>query len=200
MLKLVLASASPRRIELLTQVGIEFSVMPANINEDVQGFSDPGKYAQEMSRLKALSVAQRLQSEASESVLVLGADTVVSIEGKIFGKPQNKDHARQMLKELESRWHQVITGITLVRPTTMQANTQAEISSVRMTSYPAGFLERYISTEEPYDKAGGYAIQGYGSLMVECIGGCYFNIMGLPLYRLSSMLMTEGYEPLSWLE
>lgn len=199
MLKLILASASPRRVELLKQIGIEFSIVPADIDENTIGFSDAGKYAVEMSKRKALQVAQAIIDEAGEDVLVLGADTVVSVDNRIFGKPNDRSQAQYMLKLLENKWHQVTTGMTLVRPKTMEVSSEREITRVKMPAFEPGFLDRYLSTEEPYDKAGGYAIQGYASLMVECIEGCYFNVMGLPVYRLSKMLLKYGYNPLSWI-
>ena len=200
MLNLILASASPRRIELLKLINLDFEVMPANINEESEGFNDAGKYVMEMSKRKALYVAKKLKGKAAEGTYVLGADTVVSIDGIILGKPTDKNHAFRMLKLMENRWHEVITGLTLVNASTLKHRTDSELTRVKISSYPKGFLDRYLSTREPYDKAGSYGIQGLGSLMVECIEGCYFNVMGLPLFRLSRMLEKEGYEVLSWME
>jgi len=200
MLNLILASASPRRIELLKLINLDFEVMPANINEESEGFNDAGKYVMEMSKRKALYVAKKLKGKAAEGTYVLGADTVVSIDGIILGKPTDENHAFRMLKLMENRWHEVITGLTLVNVNTMKCRTDSEMTKVKISSYPKGFLDRYLSTREPYDKAGSYGIQGLGSLMVECIEGCYFNVMGLPVFRLSRMLEKEGYEVLSWME
>ena len=200
MLNLILASASPRRIELLKQINLDFEVMPANIDEESEGFNDAGKYVMEMSKRKALYVAKKLKGKAAEGTYVLGADTVVSIDGIILGKPTDENHAFRMLKLMENRWHEVITGLTLVNVNTMKCRTDSEMTKVKISSYPKGFLDRYLSTREPYDKAGSYGIQGLGSLMVECIEGCYFNVMGLPVFRLSRMLEKEGYEVLSWME
>lgn len=199
MVKIILASSSPRRIELLKQIGIDFDIMPANIDEDSNGFFEAGQYAVEMSRRKALSVAEKLQDKVNKDTIVLGADTVVGIDGTILGKPVDENHACSMLKQLENRWHEVITGLTLVKPKTMEFISETEITKVKISSYPKGFLDRYLATKEPNDKAGSYGVQGFGSLMVECIEGCYFNVMGLPLYRLSRMLDREGYEVLSWI-
>lgn len=198
MLKLILASASPRRIGLLKQVGLEFDIIPANIDEDSENFHDAGKYAMEMSRQKAVSVAERIRGSAGRDAFVLGADTVVGIDGKILGKPADADDARRMLKLLENRWHEVTTGITLVRADSLKAVTDREVTRVKVPPYPEGFLDRYILSGEPVDKAGSYAIQGFGSLMVERIEGCFFNVMGLPLFKLSRMLEREGFEVLSW--
>lgn len=199
MFKLVLASASPRRIELLKQIGLKFEIMPANIDEYSGDFQDAGKYAMEMSSRKALAVAEKIKASKGEEAIVLGADTVVTIDGLILGKPQDSSDAARMLKILENRWHQVITGVTLVNTANMQTITEKEVTSVKMPAFAEGFIDRYISTEEPYDKAGSYAVQGFGSLMVERIDGCYFNVMGLPLFRLSNMLRSLGYEPLTWI-
>jgi septum formation protein len=198
MLKLVLASASPRRIELLRQVGLQFDLMPANIDENSEGYFEAGKYAMEMSRKKAVFVAEQINM-ASKDTFVLGADTVVSIDGHLLGKPADKADAERMLKLLENRWHEVITGITLVRAIDGKTNTESEVTRVKVPPYPKGFLDRYTASKEVDDKAGSYAIQGLGSLMVEKIEGCYFNVMGLPLFRLSRMLEKEGYEILSWI-
>lgn len=200
MLKLVLASASPRRVELLNQIGLEFDIVPADIDENSVGFTEAGKYAEEMSKRKALQVAESLREKNSEDALVLGADTVVSVEQKIFGKPADRSQAEYMLRQLENKWHEVTTGLTIVRTKTMEISSEREITRVKVPVFEPGFLDRYLSTREPYDKAGAYAIQGYGSLMVKCIDGCYFNVMGLPLYRLSRMLSGYGYNPLSWIK
>lgn len=199
MLNLILASASPRRIELLKTVGLDYEIIPANIDEEPEGYNDAGKYAIEMSKQKAMAVAKKIRSRATEETYVLGADTVVSIDGIILGKPTDSNHAFRMLKLIENRWHEVITGLTLVNASTLKYRTESELTRVKISPYPKGFLDRYLSTREPYDKAGSYGIQGYGSLMVECIEGCYFNVMGLPLFRLSRMLEKEGYDVLSWL-
>ncbi len=198
MLKLILASASPRRAELLRQIGIDFSIAPADVDESTNGFSEAGKYAMEMSKRKALQVSQTLKDNLNENLLVLGSDTVVSVDNRIFGKPSNRSQAQEMLKAMENRWHVVTTGMTLIRPKTMQMLSETEITRVKMSDFSQGFIEKYISTKEPYDKAGGYAIQEYGSIMVECIDGCYFIVVGLPLHRLSKMFSKFGYNPLSW--
>lgn len=199
MLRIILASASPRRIELLKQVGLRFDIQPSDIDEDSKGFDDAGKYAMEMSRRKALSVAQRIEHAAHPDTFVLGADTVVCIDGQILGKPSGEEDARRMLTLLENRWHEVTTGITLVRTGSLDITTDMEVTRVKFSPYPRGFIDRYIATGEPYGKAGSYAIQGYGSLVVERIEGCYFNIVGLPLFKLSRLLERRGHKALTWL-
>jgi septum formation protein len=199
MLRIILASSSPRRIKLLNLLRIDFDTIPANIEEDFEGYMGAGQYVMEISKQKAMSVAKKVRSQYDEDTYVLGADTVVVIDGFILGKPEDEDSAFRMLKLLENRWHDVITGMTLVNTETLKCITEIELTRVKISSFPKGFLERYLASSEPYDKAGSYGIQGLGSLMVECIEGCYFNVMGLPLYRLSKMLEKEGYEVLSWI-
>lgn len=199
MFRIILASSSPRRIKLLNQLRIDFDIIPANIEEDFEGYMGAGQYVMEVSKQKAMSVAKKVRGQYDEDTYVLGADTVVVIDGFILGKPVDEDNAFRMLKLLENRWHDVITGMTLVNTETLKCLTEIELTRVKISSFPKGFLERYLATSEPYDKAGSYGIQGLGSLMVECIEGCYFNVMGLPLYRLSKMLEKEGYEVLSWI-
>ncbi len=200
MLKLVLASESPRRIELLKQIGIDFDIIPANIDESPKEFAEAGKYAMEMSRRKALSVAEDIRTKVSGGTLVLGADTIVAVDGLILGKPTDSADAEHMLKLLENKWHEVITGITLVQTSNLEIISDMEVTRVKFSAYPEGFLARYIASGEPFDKAGGYGIQGLGSLMVERIEGCYFNVMGLPLFRLSRILERQGHEVLSWMK
>lgn len=199
MLKIILASSSPRRIELLKQIGLEFEIIPANIKEEFEGYMGAGQYTLEMSKQKAMAIAKNVKGKYNEDTYVLGADTVVVIDNIILGKPVDGNHAFRMLKLLENRWHDVITGLTLINTETLKCISESEITRVKIPSFSKGFLERYLASNEPYDKAGSYGIQGMGSLMVECIEGCYFNVMGLPLYRLSKMLEKEGYEVLSWI-
>jgi septum formation protein len=200
LLKIILASGSPRRIELLKQVGLEFDIRPADIDEDSKGFDEAGKYAMEMSRQKALFVAGNIHSPDLKDTFVLGADTVVGIDDHLLGKPTDTEDAIRMLKLLENRWHEVTTGITLVKADTLETVTEMEVTHVKVSPFPQGFLERYVASKEPFDKAGAYAIQGLGSLMVERIEGCFFNVMGLPLFRLSRMLEREGCQVLSWVK
>ena len=147
---------------------------------------------------KALQVAESLREKNSEDG---GFEQIhCKRRAKIFGKPADRSQAEYMLRQLENKWHEVTTGLTIVRTKTMEISSEREITRVKVPVFEPGFLDRYLSTREPYDKAGAYAIQGYGSLMVKCIDGCYFNVMGLPLYRLSRMLSGYGYNPLSWIK
>jgi len=195
--KLILASASPRRRALLSQVGLEFEAYPANINEDSLGFADAGKYAEEMSRRKALYIANNFY-DAEEEYLVLGADTIVEIDGAILGKPKDYDDAYRMLETIQGKWHRVITGITLVNCRTREVITESETTGVKIRSMTPGMIHAYLKTGEYKDKAGAYGAQGYGGLLVERIDGCFFNVVGLPVHRLSRLLERQGVEMLSW--
>jgi septum formation protein len=162
---LILASASPRRHELLTQAGLTFTSEAANLNEDLLPNEAAAAYVQRLAEEKAQAVwnAHRSADTAEDPLLVLGADTCVVVEGNILGKPTDSADARRMLELLSGRTHAVLTGIA------------AEIG-------------RYISSGEPLDKAGAYAIQGYAARWIPRIEGCYFNVVGLPIARTIALL------------
>lgn len=191
MKEIVLASASPRRAELLKQIGIAFEVVPSDIDEKIDPDLDILEWVQNMSLDKAVSVARRLERDA----LVIGADTIVVKEG-ILGKPQNAAHAHEMLSRLQGSWHEVITGIAVVESSTLKSIKSYEKTKVKMRSLPEDRIKSYIETGEPFDKAGSYGIQGMGALLVEKIEGCYFNVVGLPLAKLSTMLEDFGFSVL----
>lgn len=191
MKEIVLASASPRRAELLKQIGIAFEVVPSDIDEKIDPDLDILDWVQNMSLDKAVSVARRLERDA----LVIGADTIVVKEG-ILGKPQNAAHAHEMLSRLQGSWHEVITGIAVVESSTLKSIKSYEKTKVKMRSLPEDMIKSYIETGEPFDKAGSYGIQGMGALLVEKIEGCYFNVVGLPLAKLSTMLENFGFSVL----
>ena len=195
--KLILASASPRRKALLKQIGLEFEAYPADIDENSLGYMDAGKYAEEMSRRKALWW-QRIYSASDEEYLVLGADTTVEIDRTILGKPEGYDDAYRMLEAIQGKWHRVITGITLVNAKTREIITDSELTSVKIRSMTPGMIHAYLKTGEYRDKAGAYGAQGFGSIIVERVEGCFFNVIGLPIYRLSRLLEKQGFEMLSW--
>jgi septum formation protein len=178
--KLILASASPRRRELLAQAGYEFEVIPANIPEEHRPGEDPTTFVTRLALEKAQAVFKTLEQKAlTEDFLVLGADTAVVIEEEILGKPASKDDAARMLRLLSGRTHRVITGVCLL--TSNATEVVAETTSVMMNAIPEAELEAYIATGEPMDKAGAYAIQGYAARWIPRIEGCYFNVVGLPL-------------------
>jgi septum formation protein len=178
---LFLASASPRRAELLRNAGIAFSVEPAHVPEQAFPNEKPLDYAQRLARDKARAVYARHPDSA-----VLGADTVVIVDEHLLEKPADEHDAARMLRLLSGRTHQVITGVCMVAPAF--ENTEAEITQVVFSPLSEEEIADYIRTGEPMDKAGAYAIQGIASRWVERIAGCYFNVVGLPLPRVYRML------------
>ncbi|HJP91335.1 MAG TPA: Maf family protein [Pyrinomonadaceae bacterium] len=180
--KLILASSSPRRTEILNRAGWPHEVMVAGIDESVRPQEDPATYVQRLARSKAEAVAQRL-----DAGLVLGADTTVVIEGQILGQPRDEADARRMLDLLNGRWHEVMTGVALVR-VGGESRVDYETTRVRFAEMNPVEIDWYIATGEAFGKAGAYGIQGKAALFIEEIDGDYFNIMGLPIrlvYKLS---------------
>lgn len=185
---IVLASASPRRRELLTQVGIPFRVVPGDIDENNADLSGtPEQKAERLAYMKAKDVASGL-----DDGLVIGADTIVVCGDEIFGKPADENDARRMLMKLGGREHQVITGIAVVDASSGKARTGHEVTRVRFAELTDREIEYYISSGEPFDKAGAYAIQGRAAIFVESLDGCYSNVVGLPLSRLYRLLKDFG--------
>jgi septum formation protein len=228
---LILASASPRRRELLTQAGYQFQIHPANIPEDPHPNEDPIAYVTRLAQQKAEAVyAQR----ANPAAIVLGADTTVTVDNEILGKPENAEDAARMLRLLSGRTHRVITGISLVfeknrgkaatdadngpqvqlnrfvtrhdfspahqagmtvgalapdrTPAAQNAVTAAEVTAVQFLSLSAQEIAAYIATGEPNDKAGAYAIQGHAARWIPRIEGCYYNVMGLPISLVATLI------------
>ncbi len=180
-MKLILASASPRRSELLRNAGIAFTVEPADVHEQALPNEPPLAYAQRLARDKARAVFARHPDN-----VVLGADTIVVADEHLLEKPRDAEDAARMLRILSGRPHQVITGVCLVTSGFQQ--TEAEITEVRFSPLSATEIAGYVATGEPMDKAGAYAIQGIASRWVERIDGCYFNVVGLPVPRVYRML------------
>ncbi|MBS3970906.1 MAG: septum formation inhibitor Maf [Clostridia bacterium] len=183
MAKLVLASASPRRRELLKQIGVSFEVFPSEVDENIS-INDPIEYVKELSYMKALWVAEKVSKG-----IILAADTIVVHRGDILGKPLGKEDARIMLEKLSGDTHEVITGIVLLDmgETKKQVLDQC-ITKVHFKELTKEVIDNYIATGEPMDKAGSYAIQGYGAVLVEKIQGDYFNVVGLPISKLVDYL------------
>jgi septum formation protein len=192
-MRLILASASPRRAEILRNAGIEFEISSAGVDESPRGNELPGDYVRRLALAKAVSAAERNRDHASEA-LVLGADTIVVVGGEILGKPASPDDARRMLRRLSGKIHEVHTGLALLRNTGPKQYVAEEITRVHFAPLTDREIEEYIATGEPFDKAGAYAIQGVGGRYVTRIEGCYFNVMGLPLARLYSLLRESGWE------
>lgn len=180
---LILASASPRRASLLRQIGIPFEVVPSDVSEDVTLSPEPKEHALELARRKARDVAGRRADG-----IILGADTVVVLDGEILGKPHGADEAVQMLRKLSGRWHEVITAVVLLDPSKGGSHEAVEVTRVKFRDLSGEEVEEYVASGESMDKAGAYGIQGMGAVLVERIEGCYFNVVGLPLARLVEML------------
>jgi septum formation protein len=193
---LVLASASPRRRELLTQAGFSFQVHPAHIPEEPLEGEDPIAYVTRLAREKAQVVFRELTAEngptgrgrpdSKPSLAVLGADTTVTLDNHILGKPEDAADAARMLRLLSGRTHRVITGVALV--TAEGAEVAAEATAVRFLALSDEEIAAYVATGEPMDKAGAYAIQGRAARWIPRIEGCYFNVVGLPLALVSTLL------------
>ncbi len=187
--KLVLASASPRRYELLNRLGLDIIVDPSNCNEGINNNGDYGTLVSELAQKKALTVAKR-----HKNCIIIGADTIVVIDNQILGKPSCTEQAEKMLKNLSGRWHSVFTGISLIDSDTFKSCKDFEESHVKFKNLTTREISNYIKTGEPMDKAGGYGIQGLGSLLVEKIQGCYYNIVGLPLFKLNQLFSNFNIE------
>jgi septum formation protein len=187
-LKLILASKSPRRCEFLKQMGLDFDVIPSHVEEEdfVQG-EHPKDHVIRLSEAKALDVGRRHPGH-----WVIAADTIVYIDGIILGKPRNGDQAMDMLRRLSGQEHQVLTGFSIHCVGRRKGERQAVQTAVRMKSLTEAEIAWYIQTGEPFDKAGGYAIQGIGSFMVESIRGSYTNVVGLPLCEVIEVLSRLG--------
>ena len=181
--RLVLASASPRRRELLAQAGFTFEVHPAHIPEDPLPGEDPIAYVVRLAREKAQAVFNELNDSTA---IILGADTTVTLDNHILGKPEDAADAVRMLRMLSGRTHRVMTGIAVV--TAESAEVAAEVTGVRFLALSDEEIGAYIATGEPMDKAGAYAIQGRAARWIPRIEGCYFNVVGLPLSLVSTML------------
>lgn len=193
MAKIILASASPRRSELLRQAGLEFIVIPSQ-GEEIITSTHPAEVVEELSLQKAQEVADRVLKEKEYAVpqddggiVVIGADTVVAADHKILGKPADHKEAEAMIALLQGKVHQVYTGVTLIvtdQNCEMKTRTFHECTDVDVYPMTEEEIEEYISTPEPYDKAGAYGIQGSFGIYIKGIHGCYYNVVGLPIARL----------------
>ena len=179
---ILLASSSPRRREILEMLGLNFKVIPSSADETVPKGLSPAQTVEYLARIKA----QAVRNSASQEDIIVSADTIVVIDGQIFGKPADRNEAIEMLSRLSGRTHEVYTGICV------NDQVSHECSKVTFRTLSMDEIEAYIDTGEPMDKAGAYGIQGKGSLLVSRIEGDYFNIMGLPVCRLGQMLKNYG--------
>lgn len=188
---LVLASSSPRRVQLLAMLGLPFIQDPSRAEEHMPGLPagslDPADWALRQALRKARDVARR-----HRGALVIGADTVVELDGRLLGKPRDRDEAAAMLAMLAGREHRVASGLAVVDAGSGRAATGSRLTRVWMRPLSAAEIEAYVATGEPLDKAGAYAIQGIGATLVPRIDGCYFNVVGLPLALLADLLSLFG--------
>jgi len=185
--KLVLASASPRRAEILRAVGWPFEALPANIDESRHDHEDATTYVKRVALAKAEVVTLRVTGAT-----VVGADTVVVVEGEILGKPRDEEDARRMLRLLQGRWHQVLTGVAVFNGNVGRARVAHEVTEVRFAVMDEAEVGWYVATGEPIDKAGAYAIQGLGARFIKGIKGDYSNVVGLPVRLLYELIMAEA--------
>ena len=181
----ILASASPRRKELLTKIVRDFEVVISNFDEDSVEFNgDIEEYVKTLARGKAQSVAE----QANKDSIIIAADTIVVIDGKVLGKPNNEDDAYNMLKLLSNKVHRVYSGIAVINTTNNIIKNEAICTEVKFSELTHEDIRNYINSKEPLDKAGAYGIQGLGALFVEKINGCYYNVVGLPLNMLNKII------------
>ena len=185
--KLVLASGSPRRRQLLGAVGADFIVAVPRISEAVDTAVDPARSARRLARDKALWASRECTAD-NERRFIVAADTLVVYRHHVLGKPADPADAARMLALLSNRWHTVVTGVCLLDRRSGRIMTSAETTRVKFRKLSRAFIAAYVASGEPLDKAGSYGIQELGALLVERIDGCYFNVVGLPLVRLSKML------------
>ena len=188
-MKLILASASVRRAEILHDAGFSFTVLSSAIDETPY----PGESAHDLVQRLAFAKADLVAARAAGPAIVIGADTEVTLESHIFGKPRSSDDARHMLEKLSGRTHAVVTGVALIRIPDAEQLIFVEPTLVHFATLSAEEISRYLSTGEPHDKAGAYGIQGRAGRYIPRIEGCYFNVVGLPLARLQQALTTLGW-------
>ncbi|HXL20942.1 MAG TPA: Maf family protein [Candidatus Dormibacteraeota bacterium] len=188
-MKLILASASPRRAEILRTAGFAFTVLSSAVDETPYPEESPHDHVQRLAAAKAELVAARAVGPA----IVIAADTVVTLEGKILGKPRSTEDARRMLEQLSGRTHSVLTGVALIRLPDAESRSFVESTLVHFAQLSDDEIVHYLATAEPYDKAGAYAIQGRAARYIPRIEGCYFNVVGLPLARLTRALAELGW-------
>ncbi|MBM4451496.1 MAG: septum formation inhibitor Maf [Chloroflexi bacterium] len=187
MKRVILASESPRRRQLLGQIGLKFQVVPSNSTEDLGSSVEPHELAKSLSMEKVSSVAKK-----HKNAVVIAADTFGVLEGRILGKPKTEGEAREMLVAMSGKTHSVITGFAILDADDGKSVSRSVETKVRFRELTAGEIEAYVRSGEPLGKAGAYAIQGLGAVLIEKIEGDYFNVMGLPLSALAESLKEFG--------
>lgn len=198
MYKIILASNSPRRKELLEQIGVKFIIIPSN-KEEITTKTKPADIVKELAIMKAKEIAERVE----ETSIIIGADTMVAIGDEILGKPKDYEDAKRMITMLQGKEHQVYTGVGIIIKDKDSTEIKERIinfveeSKVKVSELSTEQIENYISTKEPYDKAGAYAIQGLFAAHIESIHGDYNNIVGLPIAKIYRSLLNENIDLLS---
>lgn len=198
--QIILASNSPRRKEILEQVGISFRVIPSTSDECTTK-TDPIELVEELSSMKAVEVANKVEGPS----VTIGADTIVVHEGRVLGKPKSEEEAKQMLRSLQHSSHEVFTGVTIIlKEVTIGEHvisykklSFADVTKVIVQPMSASQIEAYVATKEPMDKAGAYAIQGKFAVYIKEIIGDYYNVVGLPISKLYHTLLEEGFDLLA---
>jgi nucleoside triphosphate pyrophosphatase len=191
--EIVLASASPRRAELLRQIGLSFSIQPSTLDEDRPDLAASMDVPEELASRLALAKAREVAARLGRG-LVVGADTLVVCEGSILGKPRDDDEALAFLSRLAGRNHRVVTGVAVVDAETGRDEAAVQVTTVQMRAFGREEAAVYVATGEPRDKAGAYGIQGCGALLVEAIAGDYSTVVGLPLTTLAGLLRRFGLD------
>jgi len=186
-MKIILASTSPRRLELLRGLGLKVKVVGSRVKESKFDISDPEELVKTLAMSKAQEVARRTRSG-----LVVGADTIVVLGGKILGKPRDSEEAKSMLRELSGKTHEVLTGLAVIDASSSKTRVDFVRTKVKFRKLTEEEIASYVAADNPFDKAGAYAIQEKAGLFVEKIDGCYFNVVGLPLAKLAEMLRGYG--------
>ena len=186
-MKLILASASPRRLEILQNIRVPCTVVPSGADENIDPSLPPHLIVQELAMLKAADVAKSTKGRA----LVLGCDTLVYLDDMVLGKPKDAQDARQMLQKLSGRTHLVYSGICVINTATSKTTATYCETEVVFDTLSNDTIANYVQTGEPLDKAGAYGIQGLGALLVKRINGDYLNVVGLPLFALQKLLQTD---------
>jgi septum formation protein len=193
-MKLILASASPRRAQILRDAGISFEIARANVNERRRLGESARVMTRRLAQAKARAFAEKLGKKPLQTI-VIGADTTVEVKGELLGKPQSIAGARKMLRKLAGRTHLVVTSVAAIRLPDHAEAILTETTRVRFAPLSAEDIAEYVATREPLDKAGAYAVQGIGGRFIESIDGCYFNVVGLPLARFYRLLIDLGWKP-----
>ncbi len=189
-MEIILASASPRRKELMQHLGVSFSVMAGDVDETIDTELPPYLICEQISLLKASAIASEVK-QAGKEAIVIGADTIVVADGSILTKPKDAADAKQILSALSGKWHSVFTGVTVMNTKNAKSETFYEETKVHFLPLSQSTIDAYIQTGEYQDKAGGYGIQGKGALLIDRIDGDYFNVVGLPISKLSQVLQNE---------